>query len=364
MPDWIPTWPPDWPEINSALLDCVASGQWGRYHSDICSELAARLQTDFDVAHCRLCCSGTAAVEISLRACGVKPDDEVVLAAMDYPGNFRCIESVAARPVLVDVQRDSPCIDPQSLRKIALDSSSNKRIVAVIASSLYGHAADWDELQSVCTENGWKLINDACQVMGMTIDGKPVETFGDIATTSFGGSKVVSAGAGGAVFTNDDRLASRLDAWVNRPSETFPLSPLQAAVIGPQLDRLNKMNQNRRENVAFLANSIDSDADCKLNAMPSKRDDVQSSYYKLAIETCSVETKNQVLAKAAESGLPIGKAFRSMDRSSPRRCRKPVPLENSKHIAEQWIVLDHRALLIQKQHQQTLASAILSAAKL
>jgi dTDP-4-amino-4,6-dideoxygalactose transaminase len=360
MPDWIPAWPPQWPEIASAVQACVVSGQWGRYHSDLCRELAQRLQAMAGLLHCRLCCSGTAAVEIALRASAVKTGDEVVLAAMDYPGNFRCIEALGARPVLVDVQRNSPCIDPESLREIASNSSDNNRIVAVIASSLYGHSADWRELESICKDNHWVLINDACQVMGMEFGGKPVEAFGDISTASFGGSKVVSAGAGGAVFTNSDRLASRIDAWTNRPSETFPLSPLQAAVIGPQLDRLDQMNRKRRETVGYLAKEIDSDPDCSLQSKQCSRDDVRSSYYKLAIETPSPDVKTQVLAKASETGLPIGTAFRSMDRSSPKRCRKPVELTNSARIAEQWIVLDHRMLLVDERHWQELRSAILA----
>ena len=345
MPEWIPSWPPNWPEILSAVEDCIASGQWGQYHSNLCRELSLRLREHAGVSHCRLCCSGTSAIEIALRASGVKPGDEVILAAMDYPGNFRCIEALGARPVLVDVQRDSPCIDLESVQRVAQDSKANGQIVAMIASSLYGHAADYSSLQKLCLDQGWTLINDACQVIGMKIDDSPVESFGQIATLSFGGSKVVTAGCGGAILTSDDRIASRIGSWMDRPSESFPISPLQAAVIGPQLDRLDAMHAKRNENTAFWCQKMEAIVESTLVPRPNCNPKVQPAYYKLAFESASVEARDLILERATEIGLPMGPAFRSMDRSSPKRCRKPVSLENSRRISDLWVVLDQRALL-------------------
>ena len=346
MPERIPAWPPDWPEIASAIQKCISSGQWGKYHSDTCRELRLRLTQMTGVSHCRLCCSGTAALEIALRTAGVKPGDEVIIAALDYPGNFRCVEALGAKPVLVDVKSDSPCIDIDSLHQVIAQSSSSDRIVAVVASSLYGHAADYSSLQELCLGQGWVLINDACQVIGMKIDDTPVESFGDIATLSFGGSKVVTAGSGGAILTSDDRIASRIDAWMDRPSEAFPISPLQAAVIGPQLDRLDAMHAKRIENAAFWCQKFEAIIKSTLVPRPNCDPSVHPTYYKLAFESASVETRDQILKRATEIGLPIGPAFRSMDRSSPKRCRKPVPLENSRRISDRWVVLDQRALLV------------------
>lgn len=363
-PKQIPVWPPDWPEIGLAVQDCLRQGEWGRYHSQINFDLQLRLQEQFQCNHARLCCSGTAAVEIALRAAGVSAGDEVLVAALDFPGNFRCIEAVGAQPVLVDVQPESACIGVQDVQKVAADRSSaggtnvaGKGIVAVIASSLFGHAAELATIQQICRDRGWMLINDACQVMGMKVDGQPVESLGDVATSSFGGSKVVTAGAGGAIFTQSDRIAQRVDAWMDRPGQTFPISPLQAAAIGPQLDRLEEMHAIRNETVAFLCELLGKNLP---SLIPRPSPDVcgQSAYYKLAFETRTAESAARMADRANQIGLPLGPAFRSMHRSSLRRCRKPVSLDHSAKISERWLLLDQRALLTSPEHRDLLARVL------
>jgi dTDP-4-amino-4,6-dideoxygalactose transaminase len=383
-PKRIPNWPPDWPEIRLAVQSCLSQGDWGRYHSQTNVDLQHRLQERCKRSHVRLCCSGTAAVEIALRAAGVSTGDEVLVAALDFPGNFRCIEAVGARPVLVDVQPGSACMSVADVQRIAAEydrspdtaatapsdataptaatAASGTGVVAVIASSLFGHAADLVSLQTICRDRGWTLINDACQVMGMKVHGQPIESLGDVATASFGGSKVVTAGAGGAIFTHSDRIARRMDAWTDRPGQAFPISPLQAAAIGPQLDRLDEMHAIRNETVAFLCSELGRSLP-SLIPRPSPDGHVQPAYYKLAFETPTAQSAARMVDRADQIGLPLGPAFRSMHRSSQRRCRKPVSLERSAKIAERWLLLDQRALLMAPKHREMLIGALHAVAK-
>ncbi len=166
MPINLPTWPPQWPEIGQLVAELIASGDWGSYRSEVCDNLESRLCREFAATACRLTCSGTAAIELALRACRVGPGDEVILAAYDYPGNFRSVELLGATPVLVDIAPGSPCIDATLVEAAASD-----KVVAVIASHLYGQAADVDSLRKICDDRNWILIEDACQVPGMTLDG-------------------------------------------------------------------------------------------------------------------------------------------------------------------------------------------------
>ena len=124
-----PSWPPDWPEIDAAVQRVLRSGDWGRYHSQACRELQERIAEMSGACQARLCCSGTAALEIALRAIGVGPGDEVVLAAYDFPGNFRTVELLGARPVLLDVAPDSLAIDPHQLESLAASSRAPAPLV-------------------------------------------------------------------------------------------------------------------------------------------------------------------------------------------------------------------------------------------
>jgi dTDP-4-amino-4,6-dideoxygalactose transaminase len=342
MPLELPTWPPEWPEIRQAVAAVLASGDWGRYRSEVCRELQSRLSRQFGASDCHLTCSGTAAIELALRVSRIGPGDEVIVAAYDFPGNFRTIELLGATPVLVDIAENSPCID---VAQIELAASG--KVVAVIASHLYGRAADVGSLRQICDANQWVLIEDACQVPGMKIDERPAGSFGDLATLSFGGSKPISSGTGGALLLNNERLAARLPSIVDRPSDTYPLSALQAAAIGPQLDRLDELNGRRAATAEFLINEL-----AEFDWISSNQHNVKPAYYKLAWNG-----GRGAVGASAES-LPIGQGFRTTAQTSDRRCRKPVPLDRSIELSEACRVLDHRALLIETEQCAALVQLL------
>ncbi len=352
MPFECPEWPPRWTEINAAVARALESGQWGQYDSPTYHLLCQRLVEFFQAPHARPCCSGTAATEIALRASQIGPDDEVLVAAFDYPGNFRSVELTGARPVLVDVAKGRLGIDPGQFA-----AAATARTRAVIASHLYGHAAAITRIRECCDENGWVLIEDACQALGMQIDGRPAGSWGDFATLSFGGSKLVSAGTGGALLSSSARFTARLGALLNRPSDAFPLSPLQAAVILPQLDRLMEMNLRRSDTASFLHHEVCSDLSrWKWSGAPE--DDVTPAYYKLAWTAESTEHRGRIVAASKREGIPIGPGFRCMSRCSERRCGKPVSLDHAEHLGETIFVLDHRALLIEPSRRDELAESL------
>lgn len=349
-----PDWPPDWPEIHSAVAETLATGDWGRYHSQTCNKLEKQLTDSFDAAAVRLCCSGASGLEIALRSARIGTGDEVIVAAYDYPASFRTLELLGARPVLVDNDPDHLSINPDQLSAVASDS-----VKAVIATHLYGQPARIAEIRQVCDELGWLLFEDACQVIGMRISGRLAGTFGDVGTLSFGGSKQISAGGGGAVLVNSPTFAARLGPIMDRPGEVFPLSPLQAAVIGPQLDKLAQLNRRRQQTVDWLANkyrtSLGNDetfAGWKLLHMPQAN--TESSHYKLAWLAKDAAHRNRIVDVASQLGLPIGSGYRSASKCSTRRCRKPVPTPIADAFGEKLFVLDHRALLIESEMREAL----------
>lgn len=347
MPFDCPTWPPSWPEIESAARRLIRSGEWGKYQSATRLALEQRLKATFRATVARLCCSGTAALEIALRAAQIGSGDEVILAAYDYPGNFRTIELVGARPVLVDVSADSPCIDAGQLERCAGD-----QVKAVIASHLHGWTAEIAQLRQICDQRHWVLIEDACQATGMLIDGRPAGSFGHLATLSFGGSKLVSAGSGGALLVHSDRLAARLGGLVDRPGDVFPIAPLAAAVIDPQLDRLDECNRIRHETVRFLRREVVSELP-RWRLLAEEREGIEPAFYKLAWMAESREHRQRIIAISECEGVPMGDGFRSMSRCSQRRCRHGVAAERAEKLGQRAVLLDHRALMISPaRHEQ------------
>lgn len=352
MPFDCPPWPPRWPEIDAAIERVVASGAWGQYHAAVHQSLQERLRETFGAVAARLCCSGTAALEIALRTIQVGRGDEVIVAAYDYPGNFRTIELLGARPVLVDVQPDSPCIDPSQL-----DQAASDQVRAVVASHLYGKAAEVGRLREYCDDRGWILIEDACQVPGMEIDGGLAGSFGHLATLSFGGSKLISAGNGGALLVHTDRLAARLGGLLDRPGDVFPLAPLQAAVIEPQLDRLEEMNRQRAQTVEFIDAQVHSLLP-RWQWISEGCDQTVPAFYKVAWLAESDQHRDRIVAAGQQQGLPLGTGYRSMSRCSGRRCRKPMETARADRLGACLFVLDHRALMIGPTRYAELADCL------
>ncbi|MEL6105760.1 MAG: aminotransferase class I/II-fold pyridoxal phosphate-dependent enzyme [Planctomycetota bacterium] len=341
---WLPVWPPQWPEIRQSIDRCFESGDWGRYDSGITVELVGRLSRLADGRHCRLVSSGSLGIEIALRTAGVKPGDEVILCAYDYPGNFRAVESVGAKPVLVDVEEDR-----YSAAVTEIDRARSPAVKAVIVSHLYGLAADIEPIRQLCDDSGWKLIEDACQVPGMTIAGKTAGSWGDVGVLSFGGSKPLTAGRGGALLTADDAVIARLKSLLDRPSDATGMGPLQAAALLPQLDRLAECNRHRAQAIEWLREPL-AKSQCLLPEAPR-----ESTFYKLAFR---VANRAPWLEEFSRRGLPVGVGYRSMHRCSDRRARKVSPLERSQALAESVCLLDHRALLTPEGDRNQLVAAM------
>ena len=147
-PAVFPEGPPGWPRpdnaVKAALEAAYADGSWGRYYGPHCERLCESLTASCATQHAWPCCSGTVAVELALRGLKIGPGDEVIVAAYDFPGNFRAIEAVGARPVLVDLAAGTWTLDVEQVAEAA--SSETK---AVIASHLHGSLCNMPRLTEI-----------------------------------------------------------------------------------------------------------------------------------------------------------------------------------------------------------------------
>ena len=174
---------------------------------------------------------------------------------------------------------------------------------------------------------------------------------GDVGVFSFGGSKLLSAGRGGAVVTNDNSVAQRIKVFSERGNDSFPLSQLQAAALLPQLEQLEAFTKRRFEAAQFLCEQINQieglttlDLSASQGQDTAKR--IENAIYKIPVRVdVGFRDVEAIVANLQANGLPIGTGFRGFFKRSSRRCRKPVELPNSTSAAERTLLMSHPVLL-------------------
>ena len=354
IPDGPPRWPPNDPCIRDQLLAAWDDGSWGSYHGNFSDQLVARLAALLQVPHVLPTCSGTFAVELALRGLKVQPGDEVVLAAYDFPGNFRAIESVGATPVLVDIDPCSCSLDPELLVP-AIGPATR----AIGVSHLHGGLADMQRITTLARERGIHVVEDACQVPGATVQGRPAGTWGDAGVLSFGGSKLLTAGRGGAMVTSDAQVLQRAKIYGERGNDAFPLSELQAAVLLPQLENLDRQNTQRRISVARLREiwaELDIPVPVRSELQPGS-----PTYYKVALSyephAANGRSRDEFVAAILAEGVLVGAGFRGFVRRGARRCRSTGALIHAAKAAESIVLLHHPALLLPSEKIELIGHA-------
>ncbi|MEZ6046000.1 MAG: aminotransferase class I/II-fold pyridoxal phosphate-dependent enzyme [Planctomycetaceae bacterium] len=250
-----PGWPPVRDEIDQSLRDCYESGDWGRYHGSFIPRFEKLVQDYYQCESLTLCSSGSSALELALRGIKVEAGDEVIMSAYDFRANFQNITLLGATPVLVDLRPDDFQMDVEKIEEAITDKTK-----AILISHLHGGIVDLHAVKSIATQHGIMLIEDACQCQGARYDNQPLGMWGDVGIISFGGSKLTTAGRGGAVLTNDPAIAQRIKVYQERGNLAYPLSEMQAAVLIPQWESLNEDHQQRLNNVQLLWEKIEAAA--------------------------------------------------------------------------------------------------------
>ena len=354
VPGGPPEWPPPDDDVHEALEAAYRDGSWGRYDGPNCRKLVECMRNWLAIEHVLLCASGTIAVELALRGLGIGAGDEVILAAYDFSGNFRCIEAVGARPVLVDIQHDQWGLDTEQLAAAVSDETR-----AVIVSHLHGCLTPMRRTMDVARRLNLLVVEDACQVPGAAIDGRRAGSWGDVGVFSFGGSKLLTAGRGGAVVTRHDQIHQRAKIYFDRGNLVAPLCELQAAVLLPQFAKLDDRNARRRQNVQCLLEH------CRdigvLRPAAAARFDCQTAYYKvpwLLADNLPGWDRQALIDAVRAEGVGLDEGFRGFVRRGARRCRRVGDVRHASRAAQSTVLLHHPVLLESPADMQAVAAAM------
>lgn len=169
-------------------------------------ELQRRLEADCGVSHALTCSSGTMALQLALMALDIGPGDEVIVPAFTFAAPIEAVLLQGATPVLADIDASTLNLDVKSCARMI-----GPRTRAIIAVSLFGQPADFEALNALARQHGLRVIEDAAQSYGSTLNGRRSGSLADIGCTSFFPTKPFGgAGEGGALFTDDEQLAQRI----------------------------------------------------------------------------------------------------------------------------------------------------------
>jgi dTDP-4-amino-4,6-dideoxygalactose transaminase len=249
------------PEIDSAVLSVLASGQFGL--TDATARLEAEIAARNGAEHGVALNSGTDALLLSLMALDLKPGDAVITTPFTFVATAETVALLGLKPVFADIAPDTFNIDPADVeRKVT------GRTRALLPVHLFGQMADMGELTRVAAAHGnLPIIGDAAQAIGCTHRGRPVGEWSALTTLSFFPTKNLgAAGDGGMVLTSNGALAERLRYLRFHGSKgTYRykyvglcsrLDNIQSAVLGVKLPHLDAWNEARRQNAAFYNDAL------------------------------------------------------------------------------------------------------------
>lgn len=255
-----PAWPIHDAAEETALVEVLRSGHWGSTSGQVVATFEREFAEAQRAAHGICVSNGTLAIAAALRAAGVGIGDEVIVPPYTFIATASAALFVGAVPVFADVDPRTHLLDPAST-----ETAITERTKAVIPVHLAGRPADLAALTGLANRHGLAVVEDCAQATGAEYDGRPVGPIGDLGTFSFQSSKNITAGEGGVVVTDDDRLADAMYALVNvgrvrgggwYQHETvgynLRLTEFQAAVLRVQLGRHAEQQRLREHNARLL----------------------------------------------------------------------------------------------------------------
>ncbi len=250
-----PAWPMATEEDVAAVAAVLRSGKWNRWRSDRVEALEEALQEFTGAAHVVALASGTAGLEVALKAAGVRPGDEVIVPAYTYIATATAVLQVGGVPVFADIIPETENVDPASI-----ESLITERTRALLPVHVSGLPCDMAAITAVAARHGLRVIEDTAQGIGGMWHGRRLGTIGDAGAYSFQASKNLPGGEGGAVVTNDPEIAERAFMLMHINYETlgwnYRLPAMTAALILSQLERFPALQARRQANADYLRDAL------------------------------------------------------------------------------------------------------------
>jgi len=324
------------------------------------AELEERLAAYAGTRYCISVANGTDALQIAQMSLGIGPGDEVITPGFGYIATAESSMLLGARPVYVDIEPRTLTLDPG-----LLEAAITPRTRAIIPVSLYGQCADHDAIDAIAARHGIPVIEDAAQSFGARYKARHSCHLSAIACTSFFPSKPLGCyGDGGAIFTDDDALATAL-RQISRHGQAeryrhvrlgvnSRLDTLQAAILLPKLDILDEELALRQEVALRYARRLEGIAGI---ATPTVAEHGTSAWAQYTIRTTARDELRRALA---EAGIPTAVHYPLPLHRQPATADDSISLPASEAAALEVLSLPMHPYL-DAATQEAICNAIASA---
>ena len=303
--------------IDSTFVSSV-----GKYVDQVESFLAEYTMTSKGVA----VVNGTAAIQVALMLVGVRPSDEVITQALTFVATANSIAYNGATPVFIDVDKDTMGMSPMALEAFlqeygekrdqgVYNRKTGKRISAVLPMHTFGFMCRISEILTICNEWGIPCVEDAAEALGSQSEGKSAGSFGTFGTFSFNGNKIITAGGGGVIVSNDTELgikAKYVTTTAKRPHAfeyfhdelgfNFRLPNINAALLLAQLEKL----EDYRASKSLVYDKYQSFFETNIKwaeLMPIPETTSQWNYWLMSVQLENREARDEFLDKTNGQGV-------------------------------------------------------------
>jgi dTDP-4-amino-4,6-dideoxygalactose transaminase len=257
-------WPVFGEHEETRLLRTLRSGRWGRLQGPEVAEFEQRFAAMHGCRHGVAVVNGTVSLRIALLAAGIRAGDEVIVPPYTFVATATAVLEANAVPVFADVDLHTFNLDPA-----AIAAAITPRTRAIVPVHFAGQPADMQAIMALARDHALVVIEDAAHAHGAAYQGRPAGSLGHLASFSFQSSKNMTAGEGGIITTDDDRLAEACRSihncgrvpdgvWYEHHvvSGNYRLGEFQGAVLNAQLDRLEEQTRTRDGNGRYLASRL------------------------------------------------------------------------------------------------------------
>ena len=296
-------------EIDSAINAVIESSAF--INGPEVKNFQQDLEKYLDVKHVIPCANGTDALQVTMMALGLKPGDEVIAPSFTFVATAEVIALLGLTPVLVDVDPETFNIDPKAIEKAITPKTR-----AIVPVHLFGQCADMDAIMDIAIKHKLFVIEDTAQAIGGNYimkngSKKKAGTIGQVGCTSFFPSKNLGCyGDGGAIFTNDDKLAEKIRIVVNHGMKVryyhdsigvnSRLDSIQAAILRVKLKHLDEYAAARNKAAAYYDNAFQSNPKLKIPVRFHKSNHV---FHQYTLVTNGFD-RNKLPEYLQEKGIP------------------------------------------------------------
>lgn len=310
--------------------------------------------------------NGTAALHIALKLVGVSQGDEVITQSLSFVATCNAISYCGAKPVFVDVDRNTLGLSPDSLHSFlsanavqtsagCINKTTGRKISAVVPMHTFGHPCRIDEIAKICEEFGIPLVEDAAESLGSYYQGKHTGTFGKLAAFSFNGNKTITTGGGGMIITDDEALAKRAKHITTTAKQPHPyefvhdeigynyrLPNINAALGCAQMETLPRLLDSKRL-LALAYVDFFSALNISFVAEPEK---AKSNYWLNALILENKQARDVFLKELNEAGVMSRPIWRLMNELTMFSDCQSTDLANSKWLEERIVNIPSSARVL------------------